>query len=63
MTIRTVAVLGAGHGGCAAAADLTRRGFSVRLQARSAERLEHQLAALLVRHVHAVQGENMQVNI
>jgi len=39
MTIRTVAVLGAGHGGCAAAADLGRRGYRVRLHARSAERL------------------------
>src|SRR5271169_3974325 len=39
MSIRTVAVLGAGHGGCAAAADLGRRGFKVRLHARSAERL------------------------
>src|SRR5208337_3547576 len=39
MSIRTVAVLGAGHGGCAAAADLGRRGFEVRLHARSAERL------------------------
>ena len=37
--IRTIAVLGAGHGGCAAAADLTRRGFRVRLHARSAARL------------------------
>lgn len=32
--IKTVAVLGAGHGGCAAAADLTARGFTVRLHAR-----------------------------
>src|SRR5271169_4029706 len=39
MSIRTVAVLGAGHGGCAAAADLGRRGYEVRLHARSAERL------------------------
>lgn len=39
MAIRTIAVLGAGHGGCAAAADLTARGFAVRLQARRAERL------------------------
>jgi len=39
MGIRTVAVLGAGHGGCAAAADLGRRGYEVRLHARSAERL------------------------
>jgi phytoene dehydrogenase-like protein len=29
--IRTIAVLGAGHGGIAAAADLTRRGYRVRL--------------------------------
>jgi opine dehydrogenase len=37
--IRTIAVLGAGHGGCAAAADLSARGFAVRLQARRSERL------------------------
>ncbi len=37
--IRTIAILGAGHGGAAAAADLVRRGFSVRLHARRAERL------------------------
>lgn len=35
-SIRTVAIIGAGHGGCAAAADLTRRGFEVRLYGRSA---------------------------
>jgi opine dehydrogenase len=54
MTIRTVAVLGAGHGGCAAAADLTRRGFSVRLHARREDRLaplrKHQ--GINVRGVH-----------
>jgi opine dehydrogenase len=33
--IRTVAILGAGHGGCAAAADLARRGYSVRIFSRS----------------------------
>lgn len=38
--IRSVAILGAGHGGCAAAADLTRRGYEVRLHARNAERLK-----------------------
>ncbi len=38
--IKNVAVLGAGHGGCAAAADLGRRGFSVRLHARNNQRLE-----------------------
>jgi len=35
----SVAILGAGNGGCAAAADLTLRGFSVRLYNRSPERL------------------------
>ncbi|HEX2765762.1 MAG TPA: NAD/NADP octopine/nopaline dehydrogenase family protein [Candidatus Limnocylindria bacterium] len=30
-----VAIIGAGNGGCAAAADLTRRGFAVRLYSRS----------------------------
>lgn len=39
MTVRTVAILGAGHGGCAAAADLTKRGFEVRLHARNEARL------------------------
>jgi opine dehydrogenase len=34
--IREVAIIGAGNGGCAAAADLTLRGFSVRLYGRSA---------------------------
>jgi opine dehydrogenase len=35
MAIKKVAVLGAGNGGCAAAADLTLRGFEVRLFSRS----------------------------
>ena len=39
MAVKSVAILGAGHGGCAAAADLGRRGYSVRLHARNAERL------------------------
>jgi opine dehydrogenase len=39
MTVATIAVLGAGHGGVAAAADLTRRGFAVRLHARNPDRL------------------------
>ena len=38
--IRSVAVMGAGHGGYAAAADLTRRGFEVRLHARREESLK-----------------------
>ena len=37
---KTIAVLGAGHGGCAAAADLTARGFTVRLHARREAALE-----------------------
>jgi opine dehydrogenase len=37
--IREIAILGAGHGGCAAAADLSKRGFSVRLHARNEKRL------------------------
>lgn len=35
MPIKKIAVLGAGNGGCAAAADLTLRGFEVRLFSRS----------------------------
>ncbi len=37
--VAPVAVLGAGNGGCAAAADLGRRGFEVRLWSRSPARL------------------------
>jgi opine dehydrogenase len=39
MGVKSIAVLGAGHGGCAAAADLGKRGYSVRLHARNGERL------------------------
>lgn len=39
MALRTIAVLGAGHGGCAAAADLTLRGYDVRLHGRREARL------------------------
>src|SRR3972149_887631 len=35
MSIRKIAVWGAGNGGCAAAADLTLRGYEVRLFSRS----------------------------
>jgi opine dehydrogenase len=35
-----VALLGAGNGGCAAAADLSRRGYGVRLYGRPSERLD-----------------------
>jgi opine dehydrogenase len=37
--IKRIAVLGAGHGGFAGAADLSRLGFDVALQSRNAERL------------------------
>jgi len=40
MPVKTVAILGAGHGGHAAAADLSRRGYTVRLHARNPERLK-----------------------
>jgi opine dehydrogenase len=40
MGVRSIAVLGAGNGGCAAAADLAARGFDVRLFNRSRARLE-----------------------
>ena len=36
MAVKKIAVLGAGNGGCAAAADLTLRGYEVRLFSRSA---------------------------
>lgn len=44
MAIHKIAVLGAGNGGCAAAADLTLRGFEVRLYSRSTATLEPILA-------------------
>ncbi len=33
--IKTIAIIGAGNGGCAAAAHLSRRGFDIRLYGRS----------------------------
>jgi opine dehydrogenase len=39
MSIQTIAVLGAGNGGCAAAADLTLRNYEVRLFSRSEKTL------------------------
>ena len=52
MSIASVAVLGAGHGGHAAAADLTRRGFEVRLYGRR----EGPLAAIRERGGIAARG-------
>ena len=40
MSIRSIAILGAGNGGCAAAADLTLRGYEVRLYSRSEQTLQ-----------------------
>ena len=45
MGIHTIAVIGAGNGGCAAAADLTLRGYEARLYSRS----ERTLAPVLKR--------------
>jgi opine dehydrogenase len=57
MTIQSVAVLGAGNGGCAAAADLAGRGLEVRLYNRSRERLEPLLRrGGLERHGEAGEG-------
>jgi len=54
MAGKTIAVLGAGHGGYAAAADLTKRGFDVRLHARNEERLApiHDRGGIEARGVH-----------
>jgi opine dehydrogenase len=43
--IRKVAIIGAGNGGCAAAVDLTQRGFEVRLWGRSTDTIEPLIAA------------------
>jgi len=51
--MNTIAVLGAGHGGCAAAADLTLRGFEVRLTTRRRE----SLAPLMERGGIELEGE------
>jgi opine dehydrogenase len=48
--IRTVAIIGAGNGGCAAAVDLTQRGFAARLWGRSAATIEPLAAAGGVEH-------------
>ena len=45
MAFHSIAIMGAGHGGCAAAADLARRGFDVRLHARSEDTLAPLCAA------------------
>lgn len=52
----SVAVLGAGNGGCAAAADLTLRGFEVTLYNRSRARLEP-IAAQRGIHISGAAGD------
>ena len=54
MAFHSIAILGAGHGGFAAAADLGARGFDVRLQARRAETLAPLIEAggITMRGVH-----------
>jgi opine dehydrogenase len=54
MAIRTIAILGAGHGGMAAAADLTLRGFDVRLHGRRDQTLApmRQQGGIDVRGIH-----------
>ncbi|MFQ5912090.1 MAG: NAD/NADP octopine/nopaline dehydrogenase family protein [Nitrospinota bacterium] len=47
--VRKVAVLGAGHGGCAAAAVLTLRGYEVRMHSRSEGRLAPLRSGISVR--------------
>lgn len=49
--IRKVAILGAGHGGCCAAADLTLRGYDVRLHSRSSGRLASLAGGITLRGV------------
>src|ERR1700712_3597156 len=53
-TIETVAVLGAGHGGHAAAADLVQRGFNVRLHARNEKNLSaiRRQGGIVMRGIH-----------
>jgi opine dehydrogenase len=55
--IEKVAILGAGHGGCAAASVLSLKGFEVRLHSRSEERLSPLRQGLVVRH--AYEGKAM----
>jgi opine dehydrogenase len=52
--IKKIAILGAGHGGHAAAADLTRRGFEVTLHARSAKSLDpiRERGGIAMRGIH-----------
>jgi opine dehydrogenase len=54
--IRKVAVLGAGHGGGAAAAVLTLKGYEVRLHSRSEKRLRPLRHGITLRHAYESRG-------
>ncbi len=56
MKIKNITVLGAGHGGYAAAADLTLRGFIVTLFTFSEEKKESSMKMEMKSHT-AVYGE------
>ena len=55
--IKNVAILGAGHGGCAAAAVLALRGFEVRLHSRTEKRLRPLRNGITVRHEYEGVGK------
>jgi len=55
--IKKVAILGAGHGGCCAAADLALRGYEVRLHSRSAERLASLAGGITLKGVREGVGK------
>jgi opine dehydrogenase len=53
-TLNTIAVLGSGHGGLAAAVDLTARGFDVHLHARRDDRVAQ------LRNANGIKGRGIQ---
>jgi len=53
-SLKTIAVLGSGHGGLAAAVDLTARGFNVRLHARREDRVAQ------LRKANGITGRGIQ---
>lgn len=57
MTVRTVAVLGGGHGALATAGDLALRGYEVRLALRNRERFAQLFESRRVRLTGRIDGE------
>ena len=53
-TLNTIAVQGSGHGGFAAAVDLTARGFDVHLHARRDDRVAQ------LRNANGIKGRGIQ---